>query len=247
MAVRTLSLALLAPAALLLSAHRALAEPVEWAYAGQVLTNPNWSVDSRSLSPVFQKADKSTGGNFWALSLEQRLEFEGLSGDASGSDDVAAFRIRSSASDPDGGGVFHADKHTFTLTFGLTDKASGESGALTFKGALTSGGINYQEAKATGAFSSPTSQSVQLGGHVYTVTVSPFAYDAKHAPPAPFIRVGPYQDVQVSVAVSDVPEPTALALAALGLPGLVALARRPVRARPAHPRRRRAGEMARAL
>jgi hypothetical protein len=223
-----LSLALLVPAALLLSAPCAFADPVAWSYSGSVSTHPTYAGDRafKSLSPVYW----SRGS--WSFDHLARLEFEGLSGDGSGSEDVAAFRIRSSASDPNGGGVFLADNHTFTLTFGVADKASGASGTLTFQGALA-GGMGFGIAHVTGAFSGPASQSVQLGEHLYTVTVSPFSYNKdEQATAFPPPWHGPYLDVQVSVAVSDVPEPSALALAALGLPALTALTRRRRRTSP---------------
>jgi hypothetical protein len=139
---------------------------------------------------------------------------------------VAAFRVRAYAADANAfQNYFHSEKHTFTLTFGLTDKASGASGTLALQGKLSGLGLGVGFAQANGAFTDPASQSVQLGEHVYTVTVSPFAYAHTHtAFPPPWD--GPYQDVQVSVSVSDVPEPSALALGALGLPAVLTLARR---------------------
>jgi hypothetical protein len=63
----------------------------------------------------------------------------------------------------------------------------------------------------------PTTETAIIGTNVYTVTVSAFT------PPGPTGTstsgsIGAHSMVSVEVVVQDVPEPTALALAAVSLP-----------------------------
>jgi hypothetical protein len=96
-----------------------------------------------------------------------------------------------------------ANKNTFDYTLRLTDGASGASRSLVFHGGLT-GSIwldipNFPASQLTTTYSNPT-QSLQLGNNMYTVTMG--------------------QDANMFVQMQTAPEPSTLALLAVGLAGL---------------------------
>jgi hypothetical protein len=109
----------------------------------------------------------------------------------------------------------------YTLSLTLTDSASGNAGTLTFTGKL-SGSFSANNSLVTNAFDGPTTQSVDLGGNTYTVTVGPYS------PPGPpsasnagsiaaHVDVTPGNGGGGGVGVQDVPEPSTMLLAGLGL------------------------------
>jgi hypothetical protein len=153
---------------------------------------------------------------------------ESLAKDATGNSDIVATNLRvfstATASTPDQlktGGAY-------TLSLTLTDSASGQSNAnnpMTFTGKL-SGTFSANNSNLTNVFNSPTMQSVVLGGNTYTVTIGPYS------PPGPpsasnagaiaaFVTVTPGTTGPggggTGPGVSDVPEPSTMLLAGLGL------------------------------
>jgi hypothetical protein len=143
------------------------------------------------------------------------LTFEALS-HADGPSDVVATNIRMFSSAP----RTTPDAITngsYSLTLNLVDSASGESGSVTFTGMLN-GTFSTTSANVTNAFTGPTSQQLTLGGHLYTITIGPYA------PPGPpgaanAGTISAHVDVGDSGGGSggDSPEPSTLVLSGLGL------------------------------
>ncbi|HEY7424649.1 MAG TPA: PEP-CTERM sorting domain-containing protein [Gemmataceae bacterium] len=134
--------------------------------------------------------------------------------------------------------VYASDQSNINATFGgpsadyslrltLHDSASGASGSLTFGGNL-SGFINLPDegapAPITNTFLGPTTQTLTLGGNLYTVTMGSFV--PPDNPTGPTGGEGPwaYGSISASIAVqpaaNSTPEPSSLVLACLGLPSL---------------------------
>jgi len=140
---------------------------------------------------------------------------------AQGNSDVVAtnLRIFSSAS-PSTPDVFGPSDGNYALTMTLKDFTSGQSAALTFKGQL-GGSFSFNNANVTNSFKGALTQSVVLGGNLYTVTLSSFS------PPGPPAQsnagsIGAHVKVSANVAGgkppgSPNPEPSTLVLSGLGL------------------------------
>jgi hypothetical protein len=116
---------------------------------------------------------------------------------------------------------------SYPLGLKITDNTTGDSGTLTFHGLLTgslAGGLSN-------SFSDPN-QTLTLDGHDYHVSIDPTTdIPGPHQPAAPLNARVTVADVQGTGGqpgpVQQVPEPTALALAGLGLCLTVSAARRP--------------------
>src|SRR5262249_44412114 len=146
------------------------------------------------------------------------VEFADVTGAGVGSASVTAFQMRVLTTDGSFvDGPFRSDIHTFDLTLRLTDTASGASGSLLFQGSLD--GHVRSTGQATGlqvALVGSGTQSLRLGEPLYQVTADPFRF--RYFPEK--AGFSGYQNVKVNVQVSDVPEPSTLALAAVGLSAL---------------------------
>jgi hypothetical protein len=142
------------------------------------------------------------------------VEFADVSGTGADSAKVNAFLMRVLTSTGFTDFTFHKEIDTFNLTVGLKDGASGASGFLTFKGSVDGTLYGAQTGSVLKvAFASPTNQSLVLGQHQYAVSLAPFTFNYQGTDNG----FSPYQPVPMSVQVSDVPEPSTLALAAVGL------------------------------
>jgi hypothetical protein len=118
----------------------------------------------------------------------------------------------------------------FALTLHLTDKASGQSGDITF-GAMLGGTMTADSSALTVAFDKPPVRQLRLGGRLYSVTIDPSLVHV----PAPgssdpgsidaLVRVTPRAAAssQPPPAVTHAPEPASLLTGAFGA-GLGALA-----------------------
>ncbi len=101
----------------------------------------------------------------------------------------------------------------------ITDAASNKSATLTFSGTF-SGSLSSQSSLINNSFSSPTSQTVVLGGNTYVVTAN--SYVPPSVPNA--LNTGA---IGASVSVSGTsstgtPEPSSLLLCGLGAAGCAA-------------------------
>jgi PEP-CTERM motif len=108
----------------------------------------------------------------------------------------------------------------YSLTLTLIDGASQQSGSLTFGGTM-SGTFSQNNTNLTNVFNQATqTQSIVLGGNTYAVTINSFS------PPGPPLSGNLYGGisafVQVTgggggVGIQDVPEPSTMVLAGVGL------------------------------
>jgi hypothetical protein len=170
------------------------AEPIHWGYG--------WTVNPSTLY-----ADNPAGGKLLLLPESGAT--------AAGSSDIVAadLQLVSSADDA------HPAKVTnkaYTLELTLTDAASHAHGSLTFDG-IFDGTFSKLTSNLTNTFTGQTTQTLHLGGNLYTVTIGPYT------PPEPpdgqrLGAIGAHADV--SVRPSPTPEPSTLVLAALAATAL---------------------------
>jgi len=193
----------IAVALLLLADASARADLIQWGY--------NWEPSSAKISADGSAAPAGQAGY---LSLTDATSKAAAGNSNTVVTNLRAFSTASSAS-PD---VFaHAD---YSFTLHLQDIASQQTGDVTFsgffKGTLTANSANIQIMPTT-----PTTETVNLGGNTYTVTLGTYS------PPGPpgAANAGSLNAV-VSVAptgggvISSAPEPSSLILASLALPCL---------------------------
>ena len=138
---------------------------------------------------------------------------------ADGPSDVIATNIRTfssaSRSSPDS-----ITNGSYSLTLNLIDSASGQSGSVTFTGMLN-GTFSTTSSNLANMFTGPTSEQLTLGGHMYTISIGPYA------PPGPpgaanAGTISAHVDVDDNGGGGgggggDTPEPSTLVLSGLGL------------------------------
>jgi hypothetical protein len=188
---------------LLLSGSSAQASLIPWAY--------DWNA-----GPAIVPA----GGGWITLSNE-------IPNIAVGNSHVVATNLKVFSTDnPNSPDTFSLSGGHYGLTVNLADAATHHTGSLTFTGQLQ-GSFSEFSANVTNVFFSPTTQSIQLGNTMFTVTVDAYT------PPGPAHQgnlgsIGAYIQVAPAIHVTSVPEPGSITLAGLGfcLAGVVAWRRR---------------------
>jgi hypothetical protein len=131
-------------------------------------------------------------------------------GTAVGSSYIVATNLKtSSTADPSSPATF--TNATYGLGLTIVDGASGKTGSLSFNGAFN-GTLSSQNAMITNTFTGPTTQSLLLGNHLYSVTIGTLA---PPGPPTATIAGG--ISALANVSVKDVPEPSTLVLSGLCL------------------------------
>ncbi|HYT91666.1 MAG TPA: PEP-CTERM sorting domain-containing protein [Gemmataceae bacterium] len=183
---------------LLLGGASASADPIAWSYSWSsnpgVVTSDDGSLGKVTFAPA-------SGGP--------------LFGSQTGGDGVLAATLN--ASTPASGTATFTNQG-YGLTLHLTDNASHESGDLTFSGAL-SGSLGSTGA-LTNSFQGDVAKSLSLGGNQYLVTVGLFVPPAPDSPGRLGANVTVTGSGGSTTVISDVPEPTSLILASLGLSAL---------------------------
>ncbi len=186
---------LAAVALLLLAAPRLRADQISWGY------NFDWGT-----SAVHNNADADDRG---------RVAFSPLQGTLTGtlptSATITAVNLeafsKAAAGDP-----AHFKNAEYTLVMRLTDASSGLTAAVTFEGVLN-GTVSASGTSLRNTFVGQTEYTFNLDHHIYDISVGNFK-----APGAP--GSGDLGSIAVDVSVHHNPEPSALVLAALGLPAL---------------------------
>jgi len=173
----------------LIAAGQARADQVAWDY--------NWT-PSQSTLPSDQGAS-----SFIKLSNEP-------GGSAVGNSFIVATNILTvSNADPATPATF--TKSGYSLALVIFDEASKQTGSLSFAGELN-GALSSKSSIIMNNFTNDVKQSVQIGNHLYTVTIGPFA-----PPGPPTANIAGSISALANVTVQDVPEPGTLALSGLGM------------------------------
>jgi hypothetical protein len=176
-------------AACLLVGSQARADFVGWSY--------NWTPSSTAIF-----ADNPTMGRI-NLSNEP-------GGTAVGDSFIVATNIKTaSTADPASPATF--TNATYGLGLTIVDAASGKTGSLSFNGQFN-GTLSSQSSIIMNSFTGPTTQSLQLGNHLYSVQIGPFA-----PPGPPSANIAGSISALANVTVRDVPEPSTLMLSGLCL------------------------------
>jgi hypothetical protein len=199
--MRPITLRLLALALFTLAAPTARADQISWSYGF-----------AQSTDTVFANASSGDGG---------RVVMSPLSGSVTSSIPTAAtitavnLQAFSGASAIDPSRFKDAE---YTLIMRFTDLSSGLTAAVTFEGILN-GTVSASGASLHNTFVGQTQYSFNLNHHIYDISIGDFK-----APGGP--GSGDLGSITVDVSIHHNPEPSALVLGALGLPGLAWLRRR---------------------
>jgi hypothetical protein len=172
----------------LLAGARARADFINWDYS--------WNPSSSAVL-----ADNPTMG---------RITLSSASGEAVGNSYIVATNIKTvSTADPSTPATFTNAAYGLGLT--ILDDASGKTGTLSYNG-MFNGTLSDKSAIISNTFTGPQTQSVQLGNHLYTVQIGPFA-----PPGPPTATISGSISALANVSVKDVPEPSTLVLSGLCL------------------------------
>jgi hypothetical protein len=184
-----------------------------------MITQWTYSWDTNPLSVAANGGAMTGGINLTALPLAAGATMTGDS-------NIPAVNLSTFSAAPSG--TFDTfNKAPYALLFSLTDTASGKTGNLTFNGQFD-GTLSTTSAQIGNTFLSPSTQTLVLGQHTYTVALNSYV-----APGLPSATVFGSIGAHVSIAdastgggngggtgggVSDAPEPSTLLLAGLTLP-----------------------------
>jgi hypothetical protein len=131
-------------------------------------------------------------------------------GTATGNSFIVATNIKTlSGTDPSSPATFTAAPYSLTLA--ILDKSSGKVGGLNFSGQFD-GTVSSGSAIIMNTFTSPQTVAKQIGDHMYTVKIGPFA-----PPGPPSANISGSISALATVTVADAPEPSTLVLSGLGL------------------------------
>jgi hypothetical protein len=185
---------------LLAESNGARAELIQWSYS--------WS-----RSPVQVHAD-SPGTGYISLSNGSGLK------SAAGNSFLTATNLDAHSTATDSNPDVFTNK-TYTLSLFLQDHDSGNTGTVTFTGEFN-GTLSANNSNVTNTFIGPTTQTLLLGEHLYTVTIGPFVAPGPTGADASG-SIGARAEVRVST-IFHTPEPSSCLLALVGMAG-VAFAR----------------------
>ena len=182
-----------APAVLLGTALLGLAAP---ARADQIPWSYSWS---RTPNVIY--ADGSTA-SYVTLSDASQTETPGAAGP------IQATNVFTYGGSPNGPPAEFTDK-PFTLTLNLFDPTVAQPGSVSFAGDLF-GYLTPTNGHITTFYAGPTTKSLTLGKHLYTITLDAYS------PSGPDCTT-PQVTAVASISVQTLPEPTAAVLAGLAL------------------------------
>lgn len=181
------------------------ADLIQWGY--------NWEPGATKIS--------ADGGGTGHLGLT-----DAPSNSAAGTSNTVITNLRAFSTAPSSApDVFNHANFNFTLQ--LKDLASNQTGTVSFSG-FFSGTLTANSANIKANFTSPTTETVTLGGNTYTVTLGTYS------PPGP-PGASNAGSLNATVAVtpgsgkghtSSTPEPSTLVLAGLAFPCLLTIRRR---------------------
>jgi hypothetical protein len=199
---------LMLAALVILGNERAQAEAIDFSY--------QWTVQPSVLPGL----PGSTGSVLF--SAAQAGSSQAMLGDMTGATiPGATVTTTSSATNPPDS--FQAG---FSMKIHLSDTLSKQSGDLTFTGSV-SGTLTATQSTLTGTFDNPLTQTLTLGGHLYSVSIAELFHPQPPGSPA-------LVNISANVTVSNpkptsTPEPSSLVLGATAMIGLAV--RRLARAR----------------
>ncbi len=176
----------------LMTAAESRADLISWSYS--------WSN-----SPGVIEADTPGTGSI-SLTNESLHNVQGNS-------NIVATNLRTSSTAPDSNPAMFTNK-SYSLVLTLVDNASGQSGTLTFKGALN-GTVSQNNSNLQNTFLGALTQKLVLGNNLYTVTMGTYT------PPGPpdsanAGSISSYANVNVVHLVAT-PEPSTWILSLVGL------------------------------
>lgn len=135
---------------------------------------------------------------------------------AVGTSNVVATQLKvNSTANPATPDMFGVLDGAYALTIKIYDLDSGTNGSLTFLGQLQ-GKFSNSNANITNTFFNPFQQSIVLGGNTYVVTMN------SYTPPGPPSQgnlgsIGATVEVRGGPKPNDLPEPSTMLLAGLGM------------------------------